>query len=269
MEPVKQVNVRLNPTNQSQIFTQHNYEKTAKVVDEGRYDEAKNRSRTPPATYLAAQQDRPATARAAGQQEKLSRHEDLHVPRAAGKNTMEGGQIINASRLDNVQHLIKADQPPMPIKDSHTTYNVSHMRQGFSHRQEKQVPREPQPKITEIYDRQPACKRHPGEVKSNFMLSLEEPLHDKSQTLVTHEIPAGIEPAVLKRELAKKGFHVVKSHFDHNTITNERTGKGFVQVRAANPRYHEELKQEIAEIGLKAQEGKGSPVHQRYGISLK
>ena len=69
--------------------------------------------------------------------------------------------------------------------------------------------------------------------------------------MLTVEVPKNLEPDVLKRELAKKGHHVVKSFFEHNTITNERNGKGFVQVRATNPRYHEELKREIDTIGLK------------------
>jgi hypothetical protein len=72
-----------------------------------------------------------------------------------------------------------------------------------------------------------------------------------SATMLTVEVPKNLEPDMLKRELAKKGHQVVKSFFEHNTITNERNGNGFVQVRAANPRYHEELKKEINTIGLK------------------
>ena len=82
-------------------------------------------------------------------------------------------------------------------------------------------------------------------------MKAEEPLHDKSQTMVTVGIPEGVEAAAMKRELAYLGFHVVKTKFDHNPITNERSGKGTIQVRAANPRYHEELKKEIEKIGLK------------------
>lgn len=69
--------------------------------------------------------------------------------------------------------------------------------------------------------------------------------------MLTVEVPRNLESEILKGELAKKGYHVVKSFFEHNTITNERNGKGFVQVRAANPRYHEEIKKEIDIIGLK------------------
>lgn len=87
--------------------------------------------------------------------------------------------------------------------------------------------------------------------KVSTRVTVEEPLHDKSATMLTVEVPKNLEADVLKRELAKKGHHVVKSFFEHNTITNERNGKGFIQVRAANPRYHQELKREIDSIGLK------------------
>lgn len=69
--------------------------------------------------------------------------------------------------------------------------------------------------------------------------------------MLTVKVPDNLEPNLLKRELAKKGIQVVKSQFQHNTITNERTGKGFVQVRAPNPRYHEEIKREIHDIGVR------------------
>lgn len=67
---------------------------------------------------------------------------------------------------------------------------------------------------------------------------------------MTVRVPSHLEPDVIKRELAKKGYHVVKSHVPHNTITNERTGQGVMQIRAPNDRYHEEAKREIQNIGL-------------------
>ncbi len=76
--------------------------------------------------------------------------------------------------------------------------------------------------------------------------------------MLTLKVPEGLEPEILKRELAKQGHHVVKSHFEHNTITNERTGRGYVQVRAANPRYHEDLQNIIDDIGLKVHKPKGA-----------
>lgn len=76
--------------------------------------------------------------------------------------------------------------------------------------------------------------------------------------MLTLRVPDGLEPDMLKRELAKKGHHVVKSFFEHNTITNERTGRGYLQVRAGNPRYHEEVQREIDEIGLKVHKPKGA-----------
>lgn len=78
----------------------------------------------------------------------------------------------------------------------------------------------------------------------------EEPLSDKS-VVWTVNIPDKVEPEDLKRELARRGYQVVKSNFPHNTITNERKSQGVLQIRALNDRYHEQAQKEIEEIGLK------------------
>lgn len=83
------------------------------------------------------------------------------------------------------------------------------------------------------------------------------------------EVPNQVDPEVLKRELAKKGHHVVKSYFEHNTITNERTGKGFIQVRAPNPRYHEDLRNEINDIGLKVKKQVGATMPNQNMLAIK
>lgn len=75
---------------------------------------------------------------------------------------------------------------------------------------------------------------------------------------MTIKVPNHLEPQDIKRELAKKGYQVVKSHIPHNTITNERTGQGYMQVRAPNNRYHEDARKEIEHIGLKI-EKQGAP----------
>lgn len=82
-------------------------------------------------------------------------------------------------------------------------------------------------------------------------------MHDKSATM-TVRVPENIEPENIKRELAKKGYHVVKSHIPHNTITNERSGQGVMQIRAPNDRYHEEARREVQNIGLTI-ERQGAP----------
>lgn len=64
-------------------------------------------------------------------------------------------------------------------------------------------------------------------------------------------VPEGVDALEMKRELAYKGYHVVKASFEHNPVTNERIGRGVIQIRAANPRYQEELKKEIEKIGFK------------------
>lgn len=80
---------------------------------------------------------------------------------------------------------------------------------------------------------------------------IEEPKYDKSRTLLTMSVPEHVDEGDLRRDLACKGYHVVRTHFEHDTIKNTRTGRGFVQVRAANPRYQEGLEAEIKQHGLK------------------
>lgn len=63
-------------------------------------------------------------------------------------------------------------------------------------------------------------------------------------------MPDSLDAGQLKRELAIKGYHVVKSYFEYDPITNVRNGAGFVQVRAGNPRYIEDLRREIDSVGL-------------------
>lgn len=169
---------------------------------------------------------------------------DIHNPPPAGIHTTENGRIINASLVDHVQGLIKAPAPEFPVKDHHTTYVQKHSKPGYPYRQPEPAQPEPLIKPAASQDIHPGGKRHPFEVK-------KEPLHEKAQTMLTVKVPENVDSGVMKRELAKKGFHVVKSHFEHNTITNERTGKGFLQVRAPNNRYHQELQHEIKSIGLK------------------
>jgi len=175
-------------------------------------------------------------------------------PKVAGKHVLSNnGEPVNSSKLDHMRELIHVEQPAAPILDQHTTYNRNHSKDGFPNHYRESAEKEYEYKPQEVYyTGVPGNKRHPFEVKSMFTcLTAEEPLHDKSATMLTVEVPKHLEPEILKSELAKKGHHVVKSFFEHNTITNERNGKGFVQVRAANPRYHEEIKKEIDNIGLK------------------
>lgn len=79
----------------------------------------------------------------------------------------------------------------------------------------------------------------------------EEPLRDKATTMGTIKVPENVEPGMLKRELAKKGYQVVQAQFHHNPITNERTGKGFVHVRAPNDRVLNEATSCIKNKGVK------------------
>lgn len=76
--------------------------------------------------------------------------------------------------------------------------------------------------------------------------------------MLTVGVPEGVDAAAMKRELALKGYHVVKAYFEHKPITNERTGRGFIQVRSANPRYQIELQKEIEKIGLRLSKKQGA-----------
>jgi hypothetical protein len=63
-------------------------------------------------------------------------------------------------------------------------------------------------------------------------------------------VPENVDEGDLRRDLANKGYHVVRTHFEHDTIKNTRTGRGFVQVRAANPRCQEHIEKEIKQHGV-------------------
>jgi hypothetical protein len=173
----------------------------------------------------------------------------------------EGSPIIASHLTDHVKKLIKGPfKNPAPIKELDTTYNREHSRSGFSpcHIPEKksQTP----PKISAPEGPYNSAKRFERVVKSSHELPLEEPLHDKSETMMTVNVPEGIDQSAMRRELALKGYHVVKTHFEHKLITNERTGRGFIQVRAANQRYINEIKDEIEKIGVKlSKNSKGTP----------
>lgn len=67
----------------------------------------------------------------------------------------------------------------------------------------------------------------------------------------TMRVPENVEAGQLKRELAKEGYQVVQAEFHHNPITNERTGRGFVHVRAPNDQVLNQATQSIKERGVK------------------
>lgn len=91
---------------------------------------------------------------------------DIHQPKWAGKNTVKGGEIINVARLDHVEEVIKVDKPALPIKDAHTTYNMTHQRPGFPAHYPPEPKKQPLTKIEAPAEVYPANKRHPYGVKS-------------------------------------------------------------------------------------------------------
>ena len=98
----------------------------------------------------------------------------------------------------------------------------------------------------------------------------EEPLHDKS-SILTVNVPGHLEPTELKRELARRGYQVVKSTVPHNAITNERTGQGIVQVRAPNDRHHEDARREIENIGVRIKQvsNQGKPIDATMNTDIR
>lgn len=185
-------------------------------------------------------------------------HRGVEELRPAGVYQVDTkGTPILTAKLVNVPDVMKVEKPALPIKDKHTTYNSQHCREGFPYHYPTQKPAPAQVKLSEIEEKVAPGKRHPFEVKSRLRVTIEEPLHDKSTTM-TVKIPEHLEPEIIKRDLARKGYQVVKSHVPHNTITNERSGHGTMQIRAPNDRYHEEARREIQNIGLKL-ESTGTP----------
>lgn len=185
-------------------------------------------------------------------------HRGIEEVRPAGVYQVDSkGTPVLAAKLVNVPDVMKVEKPVLPIKDKNTTYNSQHCREGFPYHYHTQKQAPAPVKLSEIEEKVAPGKRHPFEVKSKLRVTVEEPLHDKSTTM-TVKIPDNLEPDVIKRDLARKGYQVVKSHVPHNTITNERTGQGTMQIRAPNDRYHEEARREIQNIGLKI-ENTGAP----------
>ena len=100
-----------------------------------------------------------------------NRSEVNHIPHA-GKNTVLYGEAINTSKIDKIQHVIKTERPAPPIDDFHTTYNITHAKQGFPYHYPPQHQPEPEVKIQSGYHNEAGSKRHPYEVKSKLMLTI-------------------------------------------------------------------------------------------------
>lgn len=233
IEPVTALPVRVNPTNQSTIFSKYNYDQLTGT-----------RSRTPVEPRVKASFRQSSPFERTLQQTRHSGRADVYEPIPAGKHTFKDGQIINVAKLDQVEEVIKVEKPSAPVLHGNTTYSNKYQKPGFPVYNPNQKPLEPTIKIEAHEGVYPANKRFPYGVS-------KETLHDKSNTVATVRVPENVEPDLLKRELANKGYQVVKSYFHHDTITNERTGKGFVQVRAPNPRYHEEIQKEIKDVSIR------------------
>lgn len=175
--------------------------------------------------------------------DRLSRRGDTVSPHPAGKST-QPGKLITSSLDDHLGDVIKEAGYIEPHLKEDTTYNHDMAKRGFGPKHGIDPPKEPTVKLERPSRTPPPPKRYPNEVK-------KLPAHDQSETVLTMAIPDDLEPAELKRELAKKGFQVVRGQFETNTITHQRNGRGFVEVRAPDPRTHEQLRHELKQIGLK------------------
>lgn len=80
------------------------------------------------------------------------------------------GEPILAAKLVHVPEVIKVEKPSAPIKDKNTTYNTVHTKTGYPYHYSPERPRAAEVKHTEFYERVPAGKRHPYEVKSRLIL---------------------------------------------------------------------------------------------------
>lgn len=94
-------------------------------------------------------------------------YSDINQPIAAGKNTVVNGHSVITSRVDHVKDVIKTERPIPKIQDTQTTYNQTHMKEGFPVHYPPSPPRQPETKIQSSYDNLTSGRRHPYEVKSN------------------------------------------------------------------------------------------------------
>lgn len=81
-----------------------------------------------------------------------------------------------------------------------------------------------------------------------------KPLPDKLCILKTSEVKDDtINTNNLQRLLAKEGHHLVRAQYNHDVITNERTGKGTLHVRADDKQELNRIKNKIREQGLQVE----------------
>jgi hypothetical protein len=81
-------------------------------------------------------------------------------------DTDNKGEPVLAAKLVHVPEIIKVEKPSAPIKDKNTTYNTVHAKNGFPYHYSPEKSKPVEPKHIQTYERVPAGKRHPFEVKS-------------------------------------------------------------------------------------------------------
>lgn len=70
--------------------------------------------------------------------------------------------------MNHIEEVIKVENPAAPIRDKNTTYNTDHSKPGFPFHYSPEKPKkEIEVKHEVAFDRVPAGKRHPYEVKSS------------------------------------------------------------------------------------------------------
>ena len=91
--------------------------------------------------------------------------------RPAGTYTTDAhGMPVMTAKLVHVPEIIRVEKPSAPIRDQNTTYNTTHTKAGFPYHYSPEKPREVELKHQQTYERVPAGKRHPFEVKSRTSL---------------------------------------------------------------------------------------------------
>lgn len=141
---------------------------------------------------------------------------------------------------------------PNPAQDKRYLDKFSHnadfyKRDGYN----KYVPKKPA-ETGDIKISDPKCYYGPTPKHLPNPNKYETP-NDFTVTLEANDVGKKVDASVLQRDLAKRGLNMMGSSFSHNPITNERTGKGIIHVRAKDAGELQKIEKVCTETGMKVQ----------------
>lgn len=206
---------------------------------------------------------------AAGQYSSHSSRKKLHndeVYRDEQSNTKYAGtsrereRVGDVRRTDHLEKILK-DENSKGERRLSSTYRTEYEIEGFRPSAEKKPSKDIAPaKVDEgriLLPIKPNTSSMAGKPSplANSVSNLNKPISSKTSTiprttiLRTMEVPTDLDSNTLKRELAKEGFQVIRSHFESRPFTNKLTGKGFIEIKTTQDEDY--MKSVLAKKGVK------------------